>query len=546
MSPGPLTEADVEYLRYLPSEELAAFLTLVDRRSHKLAIECSRQIFDAAAERDDGRQTGFVKKPHARQAEFLRLDCDEALFGGAVGGGKTEALLMWLSEGVTVPGYSALFLRRFDKDYTHSTDSPIERSKELYKPLGGTLRGQTWRFPTEGRDAMIEFGHMNNEETKERYRGAAYHRAAWDELTQFSETQYEFLWSRMRRHATFPIKCGFRCASNPGGPGHRWVRTRFVTREAEAAIAELGPKDLSPPGMVFWTEEGRAFVPSRVCDNPTLHIEEYIKSLKRQLSPVLLARLLNGDWSVIENAQIKPEWIREYSVTGNTLRALRSDGKVLQATNSAHCRRFATVDTAGTSKQKAKESKGKPPSWSVCAIWDYWQEHRLLFLRHVWRDRVEWSDLKADVAAVCRQWHVPFIIVEAAHHGIPLATELQMMGLHATTIGTHLAATKVFEAGNAKLERAVASGFLSKLEAGEILLPRYEHQWRPELEAEWLTWTGHDDETADQVDVASYACIHVDDAQYQQPDGNGNARPLRKLHRRPRAASWRGRSRMLG
>jgi len=47
------------------------------------------------------------------------------------------------------------------------------------------------------------------------------------------------------------------------------------------------------------------------------------------------------------------------------------------------------------------------------------------------------------------------------------------------------------------------------LEKGQVFLPRYNNQWLPELESEWLTWTGLDDETSDQVDAAAYAARHA-------------------------------------
>jgi hypothetical protein len=61
-----------------------------------------------------------TRTPHPRQAEFLALQCEEALYGGAAGGGKTEALLLCLAEGIEVPGYSAVFFRR-----TRSWPSPM-------------------------------------------------------------------------------------------------------------------------------------------------------------------------------------------------------------------------------------------------------------------------------------------------------------------------------------------------------------------------------------------------------------------------------------
>src|SRR5690349_5861373 len=78
-----------------------------------------------------------VRQPHPRQAEFLGLNCEEALYGGAAGGGKTEALLMWLAQGITVPGYSAVFFRRTYAQLAKSNDSPLTKSHDLFRPLGG-------------------------------------------------------------------------------------------------------------------------------------------------------------------------------------------------------------------------------------------------------------------------------------------------------------------------------------------------------------------------------------------------------------------------
>src|SRR5262245_14939001 len=126
------------------------------------------------------------RTPHPRQAEFLNLKCEEALYGGAAGGGKTEALLMWLSQGVEIPGYSAVFFRRTYAQLSKSNDSPLTKSHELYRPLGGKYKGSEhkWLFPS---GATIEFGHLPTEDSIFDYQGPAYHRVAYDELTQFSE-----------------------------------------------------------------------------------------------------------------------------------------------------------------------------------------------------------------------------------------------------------------------------------------------------------------------------------------------------------------------
>jgi hypothetical protein len=58
-----------------------------------------------------------------------------------------------------------------------------------------------------------------------------------------------------------------------------------------------------------------------------------------------------------------------------------------------------------------------------------------------------------------------------------------------------------------KLERATE--LINRLERAEVYLPKHNKSWLPGLEAEWLTWTGLADETADQIDAAAYAARHT-------------------------------------
>ena len=57
---------------------------------------------------------------------------------------------------------------------------------------------------------------------------------------------------------------------------------------------------------------------------------------------------------------------------------------------------------------------------------------------------------------------------------------------------------------------------IAKLERGEVFLPKYNNSWRTELESEWLSWTGTNEETTDQIDAAAYA---VQASQQQQHIG---------------------------
>ena len=220
--------------------------------------------------------------------------------------------------------------------------------------------------------------------------------------------------------------------------------------------------------------------------------------------------MLQGDWTVQDNAVIDLAWLRRYDMQGEGLIALNADGEPIHTVDSRQCQRFATVDTAGTSKEKAADAKGKPPSFSVCGVWDYDPRSKYLFLRHVWRAQVGWDGLKAGVRNTIREWHCPLLIIENAHHGRPLASELSSE-CQTKLVGPKIAGTHGTTGEGAKLERAINSGMLSKLEAGQVFLPKFENSWLHKYEGELLSWTGLPEETADQIDMTSYAAYHVGD-----------------------------------
>lgn len=398
-----------------------------------------------------------------------------------------------------MPGYSAVLFRRTFPEL-EQPGGLIPRSLEWLSNTDAKWNDtkHTWRFPS---GAVLKFASMDSEKDKYKYQGGEYIRAGFDEVTQFSETQYQWINSRARRCTGFPWAPQLRCAANPGGVGHLWVKNRFINNDALDALRQ-------GQGGVFMTD-GRAFVPAKIDDNPHLQQEEYKEAL-RNLDPVTRARLMDGDWSVVQDALIKAEWLSYYDTQGQILRGLGKDGQRIEhgQIDERECRRFATVDTAGTTAQKEAERRGKPSSWSVMAVWDYWPRRKWLFLRHVWRKRVGFIDLCNGVEMTANDWNVPVTHIEDAHAGPMVHDTLN------GRISTELLPTVTdYMKGNSgkpgKVERATP--LFNKLDRGEIFLPAGNNDWVPDLEAEWLAWMGLKDEQADQIDVASYAATLCDD-----------------------------------
>lgn len=209
--------------------------------------------------------------PHPKQAEFLALTTREALYGGAAGGGKSDALLMAALEYAHVPTYSALLLRRTYADLA-LPGAIMDRASTWLAGTDAEWNGtdKRWTFPS---GATLSFGYLDSERDRFRYASAEFQFIGFDELTQFPEAWYRFLFSRLRRTAGVGVPLRMRAATNPGGLGHEWVRRRFVAAPDAA----------------------RPFVPALLVDNPSLDADEYLASLA-ELDATTRAQLERGVW----------------------------------------------------------------------------------------------------------------------------------------------------------------------------------------------------------------------------------------------------------
>ena len=226
-------------------------------------------------------------KPTHKQLAFLSLDQTEALYGGAAGGGKSDALLMAALQYVNVPNYSALLLRRSYTDLA-LPGALMDRAKAWLMPTDAHWResAKTWHFPS---GATITFGYLDQSGAEYRYQSTEFQMVGFDELTQFEENQYRYLFSRLRRLNDVNVPLRMRSASNPGGVGHEWVRERFIDGAS--------------------VQDGRVFISARLADNPYLDSESYIESLN-QLDPVTRRQLLDGDWTARQPGNLfHREWL---------------------------------------------------------------------------------------------------------------------------------------------------------------------------------------------------------------------------------------------
>lgn len=229
-------------------------------------------------------------RPHAKQAAFMLLPHEEALFGGAAGPGKSFGLILAALQYVHVPGYSAVLFRRTYPQLA-GEGGLIPKAHTILAGTDAVWREQdkTYRFPS---GATLAFRHLQHETTKRDHDGLEYQCVGFDELTHFSHGQYTFLLSRLRRPAGMPVPLRARSTTNPGGPGHAWVRARFVDEDTRPA--------------------GCAYLPATLDDNPHLDREAYRRQLAK-LSPIERAQKERGDWDAVPDGVLfKDHHLRRY------------------------------------------------------------------------------------------------------------------------------------------------------------------------------------------------------------------------------------------
>lgn len=273
----------------------------------------------------------IVNTPYPKQAAFMLLDGKEAFYGGAAGGGKSDALLMCALQYVDIPGYSAIIFRKTFADLV-KPGALIDRALTWLAPwlqskeVRWVDKEKKFIFPS---GAILQFGYMETARDRFNYQGGEYQFIGFDEVTHMLEVCYTYMFSRLRRLKGVDIPLRVRAASNPpdDGDNAEWVYDRFVNPET---------KDLA-----------RIFIPAGMDDNPHLDAESYMEALE-ELDPVTRARLRDGLWEIKRQGNMfKRDWFDTVEAPSGSRRIVRF------------------WDCAATEVEPGQKRRGKSPDWTV-------------------------------------------------------------------------------------------------------------------------------------------------------------------------------------
>lgn len=245
--------------------------------------------------------------PTKIQRQAIESSAFELLYGGKPGGGKSWSVLLAVLDELirsNDPEFSAVMFRRTFPQLT-GRGSLIEQSREMMTSAGGEYNeaGKFWRFP-DGQ--IILFSHMANKNDHYDHQGKEYHIVAFDELAHFTEDQYLYLFSRIRKKSDGTARSRMICTSNPGS---QWVFERW-----RPWLDKKHPNPAKPGELRWYRREGdkeieckptdkgawsRSFIPSSWADNPHIDQVEYERNLD-MLPYIERQRLKHGDWQVQE------------------------------------------------------------------------------------------------------------------------------------------------------------------------------------------------------------------------------------------------------
>lgn len=284
-----------------------------------------------------------VLRPQEGSQE-LALNCtaDVVIYGGAAGSGKSHLMLMRALMQVEDPHYNAIVFRRTT---TTLRDGLWGEAKQMYRPWKKSIQEQPMRMEFES-GAVIKFNHMEHDKHAENdHQGKQYSLICFDEGTQFSEYQIQYLMSRMRSAAEGNSQMFISCNPDPDSFLCQWIdwwldddgypllersgKERYyctINGELKFADTEEELFEQWSDYLKVWNPRKEEWVitkPKRMCfiagtifDNPAL-IEanpQYLATLNA-LPPIEKARLLDGNWYIRPegSSHYKRGWVKKAS-----------------------------------------------------------------------------------------------------------------------------------------------------------------------------------------------------------------------------------------
>lgn len=248
----------------------------------------------------NAEQTVIWQPQEGPQQALIACPVFEVFFGGARGGGKTDGSIGdWLEHSAKW-GEAAVgvFFRRKFKQLTEV----IARTQQIFPKFGAKYNEQKaeWKMPN---GARLLFRYLERDSDAMEYQGHNYTRVYIEEVTNFpSPDPIDKLRATIRSTVVPSSDWGMRLTGNPGGPGHGWVKKRYIDPNPKGY--EILTDVFKNPFTGEDVEIQRVFIPSRLSDNKLLMETNpmYVAQLSQAGSKQLVQAWLLGEWEFLDGA----------------------------------------------------------------------------------------------------------------------------------------------------------------------------------------------------------------------------------------------------
>jgi hypothetical protein len=192
-----------------------------------------------------------------------------------------------------------IFFRRSREDLKEA----IERSDQIYRPIGARWYEQKkqWRFPS---GARLKFEYLDRDADANNYQGHNYTDLFFEEITQWGDPK-PINKLRATLRSAVGVPCQFHATGNPGGPGHNWVKQRFIDPAPQGY--KVLWEDFTNPFTGEVIKTSRVFIPSKLPDNKFLG-PGYVAKLYQAGDAELVRAWLEGDWDVVAGGMFDDVW----------------------------------------------------------------------------------------------------------------------------------------------------------------------------------------------------------------------------------------------
>lgn len=260
------------------------------------------------------------------QEKFLQSSADVAIYGGAAGSGKSWSLLSEPVYDMDNSGFRAVIFRR-TVPMIRQPGGLLDTSEQIYPLAGATLNQSTleWNFKS---GASVKLAGMELDADRYNWQGAQIALICFDEVQEFTEKQFWFMFSRNR--SVSGARSRIRCTCNPDAdswlrnflawwidpdtglpiPERSGVLRWFIRRGDDLHWADTPGELLETFGRDF-EPKSCTFISARVQDNQILLSKDpgYLANLK-SLPLLERSRLLDGNWNTRATAGnfFRREW----------------------------------------------------------------------------------------------------------------------------------------------------------------------------------------------------------------------------------------------